>query len=141
MASPSRAPSNRSDRSDRSDRGAVTVEAALALGSLAVVTTLAVGALTAVGASIRCTDAARELARLAARGEPDRGRAVATRLAPRDAQITLTIRGDEATAEARAQRTAVLITAPLGLCFLPAFLVLGIAPVVIGLAADALTWW
>jgi pilus assembly protein TadC len=45
------------------------------------------------------------------------------------------------TAEARAQRTAVLITAPLGLCFLPAFLVLGIAPVVIGLAADALSWW
>ena len=86
----------------RSDRGAVTVEAALALGSLAVVTTLAVGALTAVGASIRCTDAARELARLAARGEPDRGRAVATRLAPRDAQITLTIRGDEATAEVAA---------------------------------------
>jgi hypothetical protein len=93
MTGPGRAPS---------DRGAVTVEAALALGSLAVVTTLAVGALTAVGASIRCTDAARELARLAARGEPDRGRAVATRLAPRDAQITLMIRGDEATAEVAA---------------------------------------
>jgi pilus assembly protein TadC len=44
-------------------------------------------------------------------------------------------------AETRAQRTAVLITAPLGLCFLPAFLVLGIAPVVIGLADDALSWW
>jgi pilus assembly protein TadC len=44
-------------------------------------------------------------------------------------------------AEARAQRAAVLITAPLGLCFLPAFLVLGIAPVVIGLASDALSWW
>ena len=99
MASPGRAPSG---RSGGSDRGAVTVEAALALGSLAVVTTLAVGALTAVGASIRCTDAARELARLAARGEPDRGRTVATRLAPTDAQITLTIRGDEATAEVTA---------------------------------------
>jgi pilus assembly protein TadC len=44
-------------------------------------------------------------------------------------------------AEARAQRAAVLITAPLGLCFLPAFLVLGVAPVVIGLADDALSWW
>ena len=86
----------------RSDRGAVTVEAALALGSLAVVTALAIGALTAVGASVRCTDAARELVRLAARGEPDRGRTVATRLAPPDAQITLTIRGDEATAEVSA---------------------------------------
>ena len=33
---------------------------------------------------------------------------------------------------------AALITGPLGLCFLPAFLVLGIAPVVIGLAREAL---
>lgn len=91
-----------------SDRGAVTVEAALALGSLAVVTALAIGAITAVGASIRCTDAARELARLAARGEPDRGRAVAARLAPSAASITLTIRGDEATAEVTAAPVATL---------------------------------
>ncbi|NMH90668.1 type II secretion system F family protein [Pseudonocardia bannensis] len=45
------------------------------------------------------------------------------------------------TAQARSQRAAVLITGPLGLCFLPAFLVLGIAPVVIGLAGEALTQW
>lgn len=52
------------------------------------------------------------------------------------------IRADLAdTAEARAQRAAVLITGPLGLCFLPAFLVLGIAPVVIGLAGEALARW
>jgi Flp pilus assembly protein TadB len=44
-------------------------------------------------------------------------------------------------AQARAQRAAVLITGPLGLCFLPAFLVLGIAPVVIGLASEALAQW
>jgi pilus assembly protein TadC len=44
-------------------------------------------------------------------------------------------------AEARAQRAAVLIAGPLGLCFLPAFLVLGIAPVVIGLASEALARW
>jgi Flp pilus assembly protein TadB len=44
-------------------------------------------------------------------------------------------------AQARAQRAAVLITGPLGLCFLPAFLVLGIAPVVIGLAREALAQW
>jgi hypothetical protein len=81
------------------DRGAVTVEAALALSSLALVTALAVGAVAAVGASVRCTDAARELARLAARGEPDRGRAVAARIAPAGAEIALVIRGDEATAE------------------------------------------
>ncbi len=45
------------------------------------------------------------------------------------------------TAQARAQRAAVLITGPLGLCFLPAFIVLGIAPVVIGLAGEALARW
>lgn len=44
-------------------------------------------------------------------------------------------------AEERAQRAAVRITAPLGLCFLPAFLVLGIVPVVIGLAGQVVTRW
>ncbi len=44
-------------------------------------------------------------------------------------------------AEARAQRAGVLIAAPLGLCFLPAFLVLGVVPVVIGLAGEVLVPW
>jgi pilus assembly protein TadC len=44
-------------------------------------------------------------------------------------------------AEARAQRAGVLIAAPLGLCFLPAFLVLGVVPVVIGLAGEVLPQW
>ena len=84
------------------DRGAVTVEAALAFCSLAVVVALALGAIGAGAASVRCTDAARELARLAARGEPDRGRTVAARLAPPGAHIELVVRGDEATAEVTA---------------------------------------
>lgn len=78
----------------RHDGGAVTVEAALALGTLAVFLALAMGALTAVADSVRCTDAARELARLAARGEPDRGRAVAAQLAPGGADLTLQADGD-----------------------------------------------
>ncbi|MBQ0928079.1 type II secretion system F family protein [Saccharopolyspora endophytica] len=36
-------------------------------------------------------------------------------------------------AEVRAQRGAVWISAPLGLCFLPAFLCLGVLPVVLGM--------
>lgn len=44
-------------------------------------------------------------------------------------------------AAARGQRAAVLITGPLGLCFLPAFLVLGVAPVVIGLASGLAVAW
>jgi pilus assembly protein TadC len=39
-------------------------------------------------------------------------------------------------AAAAAERAAVLIAGPLGLCFLPAFVCLGVAPVVAGLAGD-----
>ncbi|MEV0638590.1 type II secretion system F family protein [Streptomyces sp. NPDC050619] len=42
------------------------------------------------------------------------------------------------TATARARRAAVLVSAPVGLCFLPAFITVGILPVVIGLAGGAL---
>ncbi|MFI6878635.1 type II secretion system F family protein [Streptomyces sp. NPDC050400] len=45
-------------------------------------------------------------------------------------------RGRRATAVAR--RAAVAVTAPVGLCFLPAFLVIGVLPVVIGLAGGVL---
>jgi pilus assembly protein TadC len=42
------------------------------------------------------------------------------------------------TAAAAAERAGVLIAGPLGLCFLPAFVCLGIIPVVAGLAGDVL---
>ncbi|MFE9607837.1 type II secretion system F family protein [Streptomyces sp. NPDC006012] len=38
------------------------------------------------------------------------------------------------TATVRARRAAVMVTAPVGLCFLPAFVTVGVLPVVIGLA-------
>jgi pilus assembly protein TadC len=41
-------------------------------------------------------------------------------------------------ATAAAERAGVLIAGPLGLCFLPAFVCLGIVPVVVGLAGDVL---
>lgn len=41
-------------------------------------------------------------------------------------------------ATARARRAAVMVTAPVGLCFLPAFIAVGVLPVVIGLAGGAL---
>ena len=44
-------------------------------------------------------------------------------------------------AEARAQRAAVGVTGPLGLCFLPAFLCIGVVPVVIGLATRLMASW
>jgi pilus assembly protein TadC len=42
------------------------------------------------------------------------------------------------TADARAQRASVLIAGPLGLCYLPAFVCLGIVPIVAGLAGEVL---
>ena len=80
------------------DTGAVTVEAALALCALTVFLALALGALMAVAQTMRCADAARELARLAARGEPDRGRTVAAVLAPAGARMDLVQDGDTVTA-------------------------------------------
>ncbi|MFG3225309.1 type II secretion system F family protein [Kitasatospora sp. NPDC048194] len=47
------------------------------------------------------------------------------------AQRTATARA----AHARVRRAAVLATAPLGLCFLPAFVLIGVVPVVIGLTS------
>ncbi|WSI35701.1 type II secretion system F family protein [Streptomyces sp. NBC_01341] len=55
------------------------------------------------------------------------------------ARLADEMRAERASAAvARAQRAGVLITAPVGLCFLPAFLAVGVAPVVIGLATGLL---
>ncbi|MGD9525952.1 TadE family type IV pilus minor pilin [Pseudonocardia sp.] len=86
----------------------VTVEAAIALGGLVLVTVLAVAAVALAAASVRCTDAARELVRLAVRGEPDRGREIAARLAPAGAQIELQISGDEAVGRVAAAPSTLL---------------------------------
>ncbi|MGW7596161.1 type II secretion system F family protein, partial [Streptomyces rubiginosohelvolus] len=55
------------------------------------------------------------------------------------ARIAEALRAERARAAvARAQRATVLVTAPVGLCFLPAFLAVGVAPVVVGLAGGLL---
>ncbi|MEV6242547.1 TadE family type IV pilus minor pilin [Lentzea sp. NPDC051838] len=59
-----------------------TVEAAIAVCALLVVMSLAAVALTAVIEQMRCTDAAREAARLTARGERQRGEDAVGRIAP-----------------------------------------------------------
>lgn len=81
------------------DRGAVTVEAAVALCSLVLVLALAMGAIAAVGAQLRCVDAARETARLMARGEPVRARSVGESIAPSGARIQVGVVGDAVTVE------------------------------------------
>lgn len=84
------------------DAGAVTVEAALALCSLVAVMVLALGAVLASAAQLRCLDAAREAARLVARGEPVRAREAAVTLAPRGARIDVRVVGDEVRVEVTA---------------------------------------
>jgi pilus assembly protein TadC len=74
--------------------------------------------------------AARALARAAEGGAPVA--AAVSRLAA-EARIEARARGEQA-----ARRVGVRAVAPLGLCFLPAFVLLGIVPVVAGLAGPLL---
>ncbi|GGZ13871.1 type II secretion system F family protein [Streptomyces poonensis] len=84
----------------------------------------ALGALPGAGRLARLLERADEsgvpaaapVARLAADARAERGRA----------------------ATGRARRAAVMVTVPVGLCFLPAFIVVGVLPVVIGLAGGLL---
>ena len=91
------------------DRGSITVEAALALCSLVAVLALVLAAVSAVAAQLRCVDAAREAARLTARGEPARAEDIARRIAPRGAVVAVTVRGDEVTARVSANPAAGLL--------------------------------
>jgi pilus assembly protein TadC len=81
-----------------------------------------------------CDDQAEALLRLARRSASS-GAALAQGVSELAAQAR-----EEAAdaARAAAERAAVLIAGPLGLCYLPAFLCLGIVPVVAGLAGDVL---
>lgn len=86
--------------------------------------------------ALECTATAR-LARAAQRSGRS-GSALAESLT----RLAAAVRADaREQSEARAQRAGVLIAGPLGLCFLPAFLAIGVVPVVIGLAAGLAQQW
>jgi len=91
----------------RDDAGMVTVEAAIALCALVAVLGMALAGIAAVTDQLRCTDAAREAARLTARGEENEGRAAAERIAPRGASIAIQVDGDAI--------AATVSAAPIGL--------------------------
>lgn len=75
-----------------------------------------------------------EIARLVVRTE-DSGAAIAAGCA----RLTDTLREDaQAQATARAERAGVLISLPLAVCFLPAFIILGLVPIVISLGSQML---
>ena len=89
------------------ETGAVTVEAAIALSSLTVVLVLAIGAVLAVAMHVQCLDAAREAARLTARGEGARAAAVAAQVAPKGARVETRTDGD--TVHVRVQASSVVL--------------------------------
>ncbi|MER6011483.1 TadE family type IV pilus minor pilin [Streptomyces bluensis] len=79
----------------RRDRGFVTAEAAVALPVLVLFAMALVWALLAACAQIQCVDAARAGARAAARQDPpDSVLAMARRLAPDGARVTVSREGD-----------------------------------------------
>ena len=113
---------DRGDGGDRGDRGAVTAEAALVLPILAVFA-LGLAWLVSLGvAQVRVTDAAREAARVLARGEPIAQAALLGRqVAPAGATVQVQRGGD--TVRVRVQAP---VRGPAGLFrFLPAFRVQG----------------
>jgi hypothetical protein len=83
------------------------VEAALAVATLVFVLVLCVAGIATVSAQIRCIDAAREAARLAARGD-DAASALAVRaIAPAGAALQIRVDGGFAVATV-STRTALL---------------------------------
>lgn len=76
------------------ERGAVTVEAAIALAALVAAITLCLGALLAASTQVRCVDAAREAARLTARGDRARALSAAEQIAPPNADIVIRTEGE-----------------------------------------------
>lgn len=86
------------------DDGYATAEAAVALPALLVVLALAVGVVVSVGAQLRCVDAARVAARVAARGDTDTVASQAgQRTAPDGARIRIVHRGDQVEVEVSAE--------------------------------------
>lgn len=75
------------------ETGSVTVEAAIALAAIAATAALCVGAVLAAVTQVRCVDAAREAARLAARGDRGAAEVAARRVAPEGADISVRYEG------------------------------------------------
>ncbi|TDV40668.1 hypothetical protein CLV71_12257 [Actinophytocola oryzae] len=63
---------------------------------------LSLSALSAAIAQVHCIDAAREAARLTAQGDPDRGIAAATEIAPKNAEININMTGEHIEVEVHA---------------------------------------
>lgn len=70
------------------DGGMVSIEGAYAIAAIVLVVIIGVGAVTGVTAQVRCTDAAREVARLTAAGDAS-AREVGSRVVGESARISV----------------------------------------------------
>lgn len=115
----------------RAVAGGLPDEAAGALQRTSDLIALGAAAEDAWQPAVDCPDTA------ALAGAARRSARSGTALAGAAAELAQRLRAELTdAAEARAQRAGVLITGPLGLCFLPGFLCLGVVPVVLGLAGQ-----
>jgi hypothetical protein len=80
----------------------VTVEAAFAIAAIVAVVVLGVGAVVGTATQVRCVDAAREVARLAAADDP-RAQSVGRAVAPAGADVGVTVDDDRVTARVSAR--------------------------------------
>lgn len=106
--------------------------------------------LDAVSAALAVGTAATDAWRRLSGDDPDDPLAAVARLLSRAAEggapvaATIARLADDARSDSRsvaeqaARRVGVLVVAPLGLCFLPAFVLLGVVPVILGLAGPVL---
>lgn len=126
-------------------RAGQPLDAALALAAEPVTDTglvlLRVAGLLRLGADAeqawQIAEADEVLARVAATAR--RSATSGTRLAAAFDRLGADLRAElRADAQARAHRVGVLVAAPLGLCFLPAFVCLGIVPIIVGIAGGML---
>ncbi|MDI3313525.1 MAG: TadE family type IV pilus minor pilin [Mycobacterium sp.] len=89
----------------------------MAIATLVVVLVLCLAGLTAVSMQVRCVDAAREAARLAARGDDGSAVAAARRIAPGGASVQVRRNGGfvVATVTARSSLLPELVIAAQGI--------------------------
>jgi hypothetical protein len=83
------------------ERAMVTVEAAIAIASIVAAVVIGVVGIVAVAAHVRCIDAAREAARIAAQGDSHRAVEVATQVGPRGGVVSIRTEGDVVVARVR----------------------------------------
>ncbi|WP_020669708.1 TadE family protein [Amycolatopsis nigrescens] len=89
------------------ERGAVTVEAAIALTAMVLVFGAILGGVAAVTGQLRCVDAAREAARMVARGQPGLAAQVVAEIAPHGARLDVRQEGETVTVRVLADRAGI----------------------------------